>query len=74
MAQYLGELMSFDDGEPISADIIEEIRQAMQDLTEEISWQPGDLAFIDNWRFLHGRNPFKDTDRKIFSSLSFLNF
>jgi len=70
----LGELMSFDDGEPITADIIEEIRRAMQGLTEEISWQPGDLAFIDNWRFLHGRNSFKDKERQIFSSLSFLNF
>jgi len=70
----LGELMAFEDGTPITDDVVAVIKRAMIPLTEEISWQPGDVAFIDNWRFLHGRNPFTDLRREIFSCLSFLNF
>ncbi|MFY2558177.1 TauD/TfdA family dioxygenase [Corallococcus terminator] len=70
----LGELMSFDDGSPISDTIVSEILEAMEELEEPLSWHPGDLAFIDNSRYLHGRNAYTDPRRKIFSSLSFLNF
>lgn len=70
----LGELMTFDDGTPISESVITEIKRTMDGLTEEISWLPGDLAFIDNSRFLHGRNAFTDPRRQIFSCLSFLDF
>ncbi|MEM9359490.1 MAG: TauD/TfdA family dioxygenase [Pseudomonadota bacterium] len=73
-ANTLGDLMTFDDGTPVSDDIVNNIRELMQPLTEEIVWQPGDLAFVDNSRFLHGRNPYKDQGRKIYSCLSFLNF
>lgn len=73
-ANTLGELMSFDDGTPISEDIIAGVKKVTNRLTEEITWQPGDLAFIDNTRFVHGRNAFTDTRRQIFSCLSFLNF
>ncbi|EPX59035.1 hypothetical protein D187_003412 [Cystobacter fuscus DSM 2262] len=70
----LGELMSFDDGSQIPEPVVSRIQEAMEDLTESISWHPGDLAFIDNSRYLHGRNAYTDPRRKIFSSLSFLNF
>ncbi len=70
----LGELMSFDDGTEIPDDVIGEVTEAVNRRTEEIPWQPGDLAFIDNWRYMHGRNPYTDKRRKIYSSLSFLNF
>lgn len=70
----LGELMSFEDGSPISDSIISEIKNTMNPLTECISWQQGDLAFIDNSRYMHGRNAFTDVQRKLFSCLSFLNF
>lgn len=70
----LGELMSFDDGTPITDSVVAGIKNAMTPLTEQISWEPGDLAFIDNWRFLHGRNAFTDVRRQIFSCLSFLDF
>lgn len=70
----LGELMTFDDGSPIPETAVCEIRETMEGLTEEISWQAGDLAVIDNSRFLHGRNPFTDRQRQLFSCLSFLNF
>lgn len=70
----LGELMSFDDGSAIPGSVVTEIEGAMEELTEAISWQPGDLAFIDNSRYMHGRNAYTDPRRKIFSSLSFLGF
>jgi hypothetical protein len=70
----LGELMAFDDGSPIPDAIVREIEDAMASLTEEIAWQAGDLVMIDNTRFMHGRNPFPDKNRRLFSSLSFLNF
>jgi alpha-ketoglutarate-dependent taurine dioxygenase len=70
----LGDLMTFDDGAPITSDIVDEIKQALDRCTEAVDWQPGDMVFIDNSRFLHGRNGFTDPTRKIYSSLSFLNF
>ncbi|MGK5049000.1 TauD/TfdA dioxygenase family protein [Janthinobacterium sp. GB4P2] len=70
----LGDLMTFDDGSLITEDIVQEVKTALDSCTEAVDWQPGDLVFIDNSRFLHGRNGFTDTTRKIYSSLSFLNF
>lgn len=70
----LGALMSFDDGTVIPEDVVSEVANTMDELTDAISWQPGDLAFIDNWRYQHGRNAYTDKRRKIYSSLSFLNF
>jgi alpha-ketoglutarate-dependent taurine dioxygenase len=70
----LGDLMSFDDGTPIPEVVIAQIKRTMGGLTEEIYWQPGDLAFIENSRFMHGRNAFSDRRRQMYSCLSFLNF
>jgi hypothetical protein len=70
----LGDLMAFADGAPIADSIVEQIEAAMAGLTEELAWEPGDLAFIDNTRFMHGRNAYTDVNRRIFSSLSFLDF
>jgi hypothetical protein len=73
-ANTLGELMTFSDGSAIPEAAIRDIDAAMEGIKEQISWHPGDLAFIDNSRFLHGRNAFTDKDRRIYSTLSFLNF
>ncbi len=70
----LGDLMTFSDGTPVSDQIINKVYRAMTDITQVISWQPGDLIFIDNTRYLHGRNAFSDPNRKITSCMSFLNF
>jgi alpha-ketoglutarate-dependent taurine dioxygenase len=70
----LGELMTFHDGTPVTDEVVDEVVEVMERHKEEISWVPGDLAFIDNTRFMHGRNAYTDTRRKIFSSLSFLKF
>lgn len=68
------ELMSFDDGSPIAATVIDAVDETVEGLAEEIAWQPGDLAMIDNTRFLHGRNGFTDTRRRLYSCCSFLEF
>ncbi|WP_282792785.1 TauD/TfdA family dioxygenase [Streptomyces sp. CC224B] len=71
----LGDAMAFDDGTPISRAVdLSRVNDVIMGVTEEIAWQPGDLAFIDNSRYLHGRNAYTDPNRRIFSSLSFLNF
>ena len=65
-------VVTFEDGSPIPEAVINAIKDIMNRLTEVISWQAGDLAMIDNSRFLHGRRAFKDTRRRIFSTLSYL--
>ncbi len=65
-------VVSFEDGSPLSVEVINQINEVMNRLTEIINWQSGDLVMIDNSRFLHGRKSFTDTSRKIFSLLSYL--
>lgn len=73
-ANTLGSLMTFEDGDPITDQDIAEVQRALDNVKEAIAWQPGDLAMIDNSRYMHGRNAYRDTRRKIYSSLSYLNF
>ncbi len=65
-------IVAFEDGSPIPSTAINQIQQVMNNLTEVISWQPGDLVMIDNSRFLHGRRSFTDTKRRIYALLSYL--
>ena len=65
-------VVTFEDGSPIPETVINEIKEIMNRLTEGIPWQSGDLAMIDNSRFLHGRRAFKDTRRRILTTLSYL--
>ncbi|MDF0552717.1 TauD/TfdA family dioxygenase [Kamptonema sp. UHCC 0994] len=64
----------FEDDSPIPDAAIDEIKEVMDRLTIGISWQSGDLVMIDNSRFLHGRQAFTDSRRKIFFANSMLNF
>jgi len=64
--------VTFDDGSPIPSTVINQIQQVMNNLTEVIPWQAGDLVMIDNSRFLHGRRSFTDTKRRIYSLLSYM--
>jgi len=65
-------VVTFEDGSPIPETVINEIKEIMNRLTEVIPWQSGDVAMIDNSRFLHGRRAFKDTRRRILTTLSYL--
>ncbi|MDF5721308.1 MAG: TauD/TfdA family dioxygenase [Rhizonema sp. PD37] len=64
----------FEDGSRAPDEVVDEIEKVLNKLTEEISWQAGDLVMMDNSRFLHGRRAFNDTRRQVFSTLSNLNF
>ena len=66
--EYEQQRISLEDGSPIPDAAIAEIKDIMNRLTEAIPWQHGDLAMIDNSKFLHGRPELKDADakRKIF--------
>jgi alpha-ketoglutarate-dependent taurine dioxygenase len=65
---------TFADNSAIPVAVIQEIKQLHEKLTENIPWQAGDLAMIDNSRFLHGRRAFYDKQRRMFSLLSLANF
>jgi hypothetical protein len=67
-------LVTFEDGSLIPDAVIDEIEKVMDSLTEEVTWQAGDLVMIDNSKFLHGRRAFNDDQRRIYSLLSYLNF
>ncbi|MCV3273770.1 TauD/TfdA family dioxygenase [Roseobacter sinensis] len=58
----------FGDGEPIPDATIERILQVLTQHTENIDWQDGDLAIIDNMRWMHGRAPFTGT-RKVLAAM-----
>jgi hypothetical protein len=53
----------FGDGQAIPDATVERILQVLSDKTENIDWQDGDLAIIDNMRWMHGRSPFTGTRR-----------
>ena len=65
---------SFEDDSPIPDEAMQEVKQLHQKLTRDIPWQAGDLAMIDNSRFLHGRRSFNDKQRRIFTMMSLANF
>ncbi|KQO24459.1 hypothetical protein ASF10_23750 [Flavobacterium sp. Leaf82] len=59
----------FGDGTEISKEEIEEIKSAYTKATIEFKWEKGDVLFLDNLLFSHGRNPYKG-ERKIIVSIA----
>ena len=47
---------TFSDGEEISDDLCDEIREIAKGCTTEVRWQRHDIVILDNSRFMHGRN------------------
>lgn len=50
--------IEFEDGTPVPTDMLQTLDELSQKIAKPISWTPGNLAIIDNSRFLHGRNSF----------------
>jgi alpha-ketoglutarate-dependent taurine dioxygenase len=72
---YIGVKMTFEDGSEIPRDALLEIEATAKALTEEISWEDGDVAMIDNTWLMHGRRAFyEDSRRRLFSALSWASF
>ena len=46
---------TFADGREISQELIAELAELCEQHTQEIDWQDGDVAIIDNKRMMHGR-------------------
>lgn len=58
----------FGDGEAIPDDVIGRILDVLRQQTRNIDWQDGDVAIIDNMRWMHGRSPFTGT-RKVLAAM-----
>ncbi|WP_292865583.1 TauD/TfdA family dioxygenase [Nostoc sp. LPT] len=60
----------FEDGSKLHEEVADELEKLYDKFTQEISWQAGDLAMIDNSRFMHGRREFKDNRRQVFTTIA----
>ncbi|MDN3608530.1 TauD/TfdA family dioxygenase [Vibrio ostreicida] len=58
--------------QPISHEILNEIKNATERHTIPIEWNDNDFVLIDNRRVMHGRNKIIDDRRKIFNALSYV--
>ena len=64
-----------DDGRPVPEPWLQTIKAAGDRLTAEIGWQAGDVAMLDNSRFMHGRTAIIDPgERLIATYFGYLNF
>src|SRR5690606_535763 len=53
----------FANGEPIGRDVIDRVQEVLESRSADVQWEPGDLLFLDNMRFMHGRRPFSGSRR-----------
>ena len=51
-------------GDPIPENIMIEIKSKSKDLIYDIEWKVGDLAMIDNRRFMHGRRAYDPSQKR----------
>lgn len=58
----------FGDGTPLDRDAVNTALALAEELTFDIPWQRGDVAFLDNVLTMHGRRTFRGT-RKVLASL-----
>ena len=65
----------FGDGNLVSTELLEIVRDEAELITHEISWQKSDVLMLDNSRHMHGRRAIvKKDDRLIISSFGYLTF
>ncbi|MFJ8577848.1 TauD/TfdA family dioxygenase [Micromonospora sp. NPDC093277] len=65
--------ITFADGTEFSAELAKEVEERTAALTENIEWQDGDVALIDNTRVMHGRRDILDPARTIYNAQSYLS-
>ena len=62
-------IVRFEDDSRIPDEVVLEIKDVTDRLTQLISWQSGDIVMIDNTRILHGRRAFTDQRREIYTRM-----
>ena len=63
------------DGSEILDNIVDEIENITNQFSSEIKWQKNDLVMLDNTRFMHGRNPIGDPQkRRIYTQFGYSSF
>jgi hypothetical protein len=65
---------TFEDGPPIPASVMAEIKAVHGRVIDQVAWQPGDLLMVDNSRFMHGRRAFADPQRDHLTLMGMANF
>jgi alpha-ketoglutarate-dependent taurine dioxygenase len=66
--------IAFADDSDIPAEVLAEIENVTAELTENIEWEDGDVAIVDNTRVMHGRRAIEDADRrKIYVALGYVD-
>jgi alpha-ketoglutarate-dependent taurine dioxygenase len=64
-----GSIVRLEDGSRIPDDVLLEIKDVIDKMTQNVSWKAGDIMMIDNTRILHGRRAFSDQRREIYTRM-----
>lgn len=66
---------TFENGEPVSDDLLAEVKAVSDQVESPVAWQPGDIIILDNTRFMHGRRTILDPkERHIATYFGYVNF
>lgn len=65
--------VAVEDGSRFPADVLAEIKEVSDEVSFDLQWEPGDIAVVDNSRFMHGRREFDDPDRRILVRMGYLD-
>jgi alpha-ketoglutarate-dependent taurine dioxygenase len=60
--------VTYGDGSPLDREGMETAVKLSEELTFDVPWQTGDVAFVDNYLTMHGRRPFSGT-RKVLAAM-----
>jgi alpha-ketoglutarate-dependent taurine dioxygenase len=60
----------FEDGTPMTPELLYKIHAVGESQTLNIPWEPGMVAIVDNTRVMHGRRAYEDSKRDIIMRLS----
>lgn len=68
---YEPPVITWGNGEEISLDIWDEVKEVCSRNSYSHFWERGDIIVIDNTRVMHGRRRLEDTTRRIFGAQSY---
>ena len=55
--------LCLEDGSPMDATVMEDLRQWMDQIYVDIAWERGDVLLVDNERCMHARRAFEPPRR-----------